>query len=226
MANYSIYVLDESDITLNGAVLDGVNQGSGVHLVGATLTINAPNWTPISISDGGTDASFGDSDNDQTLNGAQEIDGTTYASGTVVEAEYQFTVEDPSGTTYTLIGFNVNNSSPAYGTVEGLAFIGTFPPVGVPLTVISNGEGPNYLAIDYAVPCFTSGTLISTPTGQRRIDDLCVGDQVLTHAGPASPIRWPCSRCGTLNHYPALGASWPGGEADQIRRRSPRSGGS
>jgi len=190
MPDYTIYVLDESDATISGAVLDGVTQGDGSHLVGATITVNAPNWTAINISDAGGDVSFGDNDGNQTLNGAQEIDGVTYADGTQVEAEYEITLQDANGNTYTALGFNVNNSSPSFGTVEGLAFVGVMPPVGVPLTVTSSGEGPNYLASDYAVPCFTKGTRIMTPGGQRKIEDLVVGDIVSTANGDEAHIRW------------------------------------
>jgi len=192
MVDYTIYQLDESNLTISGGQqLDGVTQGDGSHLEGETITINAANWTGINITD--NDTSFGDSDTSQTLNGAQTIDGTTYASGTVVEAEYSLTVTDGTNT-WTLVGFNVNNSSPAYGTIEGIAVIGGpggFPPVGVPLTVTAAQEGPNYLASDYATPiCFTSGTLIRTPSGERPIETLAVGDLVLTEANGPQPIRW------------------------------------
>ncbi|MBT0958906.1 Hint domain-containing protein [Alphaproteobacteria bacterium KMM 3653] len=194
MSDYSIYVLDESDVTIsNGVGLDGVNQGNGSHLVGETLTFANQNFTQIEISDGGTDANFGDSDGDQTLNGAQEVDGVTYADGTAVEAEYSFVVTDGTDT-WTLIGFNVNNSSPAYGTVEGIAVIGGpggFPPAGVPLTVISASEGPNNAASAHATPiCFAAGTLIECADGLRRIEEIVPGDMVRVSGGGLRPVLW------------------------------------
>ena len=45
MPDYSIYVLDEADITLSSSQLDGVTQGDGSHLVGVTLTLNSPAFT-------------------------------------------------------------------------------------------------------------------------------------------------------------------------------------
>ncbi|MEL6607390.1 MAG: Hint domain-containing protein [Pseudomonadota bacterium] len=198
MADYTIYVLDESDVTfLSGGPLDGENQGSGVHLTNTTttFTVDTPAWTPIDITD--NDLNFGDSDSSQKLNGAQEIDGTTYASGTVVEAEYGFEVEDEDGNIWQLIAFNVRESGsefPVYGTVEGIAVIGgpgDFPPAGQVLTVISNQEGPNYAAADYATPiCFDAGTPIRTPGGWAAVDALAPGDVVLTRDAGPQTVRW------------------------------------
>lgn len=189
MADYSIYILDESDITIDGAVLDGVTQGSGSHMVGATIVLENDNWNEVLVTD--NDSDFGDTDGSQVLNGDQVIDGVTYAGGTALEAEYALTVTDGTNT-YTVVAFNVNNSNPAYGTIEGLAFIGPeggFPPVGVELTVISNEEGPNYAAADYATPiCFGPGTLIGTAIGPRPVE-------MLSPATSWSPRATGCSRC-------------------------------
>ncbi|MBB95096.1 MAG: type I secretion protein [Rhodobacteraceae bacterium] len=38
--------------------------------------------------------------------------------------------------------------------------------------------------------CFTPGTLIRTPRGDRPIEDLVIGDRVLTHDNGPQPIRW------------------------------------
>ena len=40
------------------------------------------------------------------------------------------------------------------------------------------------------VACYATGTLIRTPTGDKPIESLCIGDPVLTHTGAARPIRW------------------------------------
>ncbi|MEL7212878.1 MAG: Hint domain-containing protein [Pseudomonadota bacterium] len=203
--DYDIYILDESDLTIVGGVLDGVSQGDGSHLNGATITLNSGAWRAISISD--NDGNFQDSDNSQVLDGAQTIDGTSYADGTVVEAEYGLELSDGTNT-WTVVGFNVNNSSPAYATVEGLAFVGGpggFPPVGVPLTVTNTFEGPNFTASNYATPiCFASGTRIATPNGLRRVEEIEVGDLVLTDTHGPQPVRWRAAR-----EMPAIGKLAP-----------------
>lgn len=43
-------------------------------------------------------------------------------------------------------------------------------------------------------PCFTRGTLIETPRGPRRVEDLRPGDLVLTRDDGPQPIRWVGSR--------------------------------
>lgn len=198
MADYSIWVLGESNLTFTGSVtLDGITQGDGSHLVGETMTVTATNaQTEVFISDDGSDTNFADNDSNQTLDGAQTINGVTYADGTRIEAEYEFTVrDDATGDTYRVLAVNIVNSSPSYATNEAIAFIGTPPPVGTPLTVISAQEGPSNSgggAVDETeiVPiCLTTGTLIETPRGPVAIEELRSGDAVLNSDGTIITVR-------------------------------------
>lgn len=200
MADYSVWILEESNISVTGGVsLDGITQGDGSHLDGEFITLNSNAWLETFIRDGGSDTNFDDNDGNQRLDGAQTIDGTTYSDGTRVEAEYFIEVRDPDGNTYEMVSFNVNNSSPSYATVEGLAFVGPpqgWPPIGVPLEVIRSEEGPGSFgrpsidASDLVVPCFTPGTMITTPKGQRPVEDLVLGDKVLTLDNGFRRIAW------------------------------------
>ena len=52
--------------------------------------------------------------------------------------------------------------------------------------------------------CFLRGTAIRTPDGEVRIEDLRVGDPVLTVRGEAVPIRWVARHL-----YRKGGPSWP-----------------
>ncbi|MGB0497587.1 MAG: Hint domain-containing protein [Rubricella sp.] len=197
MPVYTLYTLPESELTISGgAVLDGVTQGTGEHLVGETITLNSNSWQTIQIDD--DDANFDDNDTGQTLDGAATVDGITFPDGRVIEAEYTLTVQDPDGNSYTIIGYNIRAASgdpSSYSTIEGLAFIGPvggFPPVGVPLTVVSNAEGPSGTTTyaSYATPpCFTAGARIETPSGAVAIETLRPGDIVITAEGPR-PVRW------------------------------------
>ena len=202
MANYSVWLLEASSITVSGGKsLSGVTQGDGSHLVGETIRLDSDDWIESFISDVGSDTSFDDNDGNQRLDGAQTIDGVDYASGTGVEAEYRITLRNPAtGETWDAVGYNVKNSSPAYATIEGLSFVGppgAFPPVGVDLVVDAAFEGPGSFgqppieADALASPiCFTRGTLIATPRGQRAIETLAPGDLVCTADEGAVPIRW------------------------------------
>ncbi len=40
------------------------------------------------------------------------------------------------------------------------------------------------------IPCFTPGTLIATPQGERKVEDLQVGDRVITRDNGIQAIRW------------------------------------
>ncbi|NIZ15042.1 Hint domain-containing protein [Phaeobacter sp. HF9A] len=44
--------------------------------------------------------------------------------------------------------------------------------------------------IEQVVPCFTPGTLIATPRGERLVEDLEVGDRVITRDNGIQAIRW------------------------------------
>ena len=39
-------------------------------------------------------------------------------------------------------------------------------------------------------PCFTPGTMIATPFGETRVEDLAVGDRIITRDNGIKPIRW------------------------------------
>lgn len=192
---YTVWMVEKSNITVsNGVNLNGVTQGVGTHLVGQTITFTSNDWVETFIDD--EDINFEDNDGTQALAGAQTIDGTPYASGTRVEAEYRIIISDGTNS-WTAYAYNVNDSTPAYATIEGLVVqpdaFGNFPPVGVPLTVTFAAEGPSgtnpYTLYDQP-PCFTPGTLIDTPTGPRRIETLLPGDLVVTRDNGPQTLRW------------------------------------
>ncbi|NHB78415.1 Hint domain-containing protein [Rhodobacter calidifons] len=200
MAQYSVWILEKGNITVSGGgSLDGVTQGDGSHLRGREITLNSNQWVETFIED--NDPNFDDNDATQALSFAQTIDGQTYAAGTRVEAEYIVYLLDPqTGITYTAYAYNVNNSSPAYGTIEGLAFLGGangFPPVGRPLTVVNTSEGPGFSGnppVPYdqlaGPPCFTPGTLIDTVDGPRPVERLAPGDLIRTRDHGLQVLRW------------------------------------
>ena len=143
--------------------------------------MNNRNWIEVEITDPGSDTDFRDNDGGQRLVNPLSLDGQSFSAGTVVEAEYSFTVS--YGTqSWTLIAFNVRTGSPPFGTVEGLAFIGPeggFPPTGVPLEITGAAEGPNFDSSEYATPiCFAAGTQIAVPGGTRAVEKLRAGDIV------------------------------------------------
>lgn len=104
---------------------------------------------------------------------------------------------DPSDYTVTI-------SSSGLVTVTLLPGV-TIPPTGVTMSLVvsassGNGNGNNdsltvSVQIDSdVVPCFVSGTGIDTETGSRPVEDLRIGDRVLTQDGKSMAIRWIGSR--------------------------------
>jgi len=60
---------------------------------------------------------------------------------------------------------------------------------------ISNGTDTDVGFVNAtSVPCFVAGTLIATPEGDRRAEDLLPGDLVMTKDEGAQPLRWVGSR--------------------------------
>lgn len=51
-------------------------------------------------------------------------------------------------------------------------------------------------------PCFCAGTYIRTINGDIAVEDLVIGDQVLTLNGKTKPITWIGSRKDHASHYP------------------------
>lgn len=200
--SYTIWAIAEASLTITGTTggngLDGITQGDGSHLVGATIVWNGGGWDAIAVTD--NDPNFDDNDSSQRV--TQTIFGVSYTNR-IIEAEYTIVLRDPDGNEYTAIGVNVNEpgQSPAYATVEGLAFVGARPPSGVPLLVVSAREGPGSLgqpslpAADFFVPpCFTTGVLIRTAEGARPVETLRPGDRIWTADAGLRPLRLLLSR--------------------------------
>ena len=128
----------------------------------------------------GADALYGD-DGPDFLDGGADQDTLYGGIGDTITGGGTGTDEDVLdltawGKAFTNIIFDPLN--PENGTVQFLdgsgAVIGTM----------------SFTDIETVVPCFTPGTLITTPLGLRRVEDLCEGDLVMTRDSGMQPIRW------------------------------------
>ena len=117
-------------------------------------------------------------------------DGTTTNTITVTEDLAG------SGLRYAFVG----NSPETYNIVLPEGWTYSVRPLGQATAFVLNDPstpGPD-AAIFVADPsnvsvtnvCFTRGAMVSTPTGDRAIEDLGEGDLVLTRDGGAQPLRW------------------------------------
>ncbi|GGD32703.1 Ig-like domain-containing protein [Sinisalibacter lacisalsi] len=48
----------------------------------------------------------------------------------------------------------------------------------------------NFYEIENVIPCFTPGTMIATPKGERRVEELKAGDRVITRDNGIQEIKW------------------------------------
>ncbi|MEM1374906.1 MAG: Hint domain-containing protein [Pseudomonadota bacterium] len=115
-------------------------------------------------------------DNDLSENGGVEVthingiavqpgDSVTLATGQTVtlNADFTFDIQSTSDTEEVVFTYAVEDSQ------------------GVTDTAFVTLE---------TIPCFVAGTLILTPGGERQIDTLRPGDEVITHDNGPQPIRW------------------------------------
>lgn len=138
------------------------------------------------------------------------VGNQTFAPGTLqIEAEYRVNLLGDDGKLYELIGVTARPyiadpsgdvSKARVGQelgIIGFTFSGPngWPPEGVTLNWQANAaDGPSIpwvnIPTEEEIPCFTTGTLIETPEGLRRVEELVPGDLVLTLDNGAQPVRW------------------------------------
>jgi hypothetical protein len=73
----------------------------------------------------------------------------------------------------------------------------------------SGGGEIHYFAYQGTIPCFTDGTLIRTVSGDAAVEDLAIGDHVVTASGDARRIRWPRHRAVACARHPDAAVVWP-----------------
>ena len=92
--------------------------------------------------------------------------------------------------------FSTTGTSLGSVTVAGTSFSTGTVTAGQsgPLTVTETGSSGAFNVTFDATPgstaCFVGATLIATADGEKRIDELVIGDLVLTNSGNAVPVRW------------------------------------
>jgi hypothetical protein len=89
-------------------------------------------------------------------------------------------------TTYTYVGFLEGTGATiwSYEGLEGLAYV-----------ILANSNdlaSPTAYTVDpVTFPyCLLAGTMVATPSGDRRVEDIRPGDEVLTADGAATAVRW------------------------------------
>ncbi|WP_037314835.1 Hint domain-containing protein [Ruegeria halocynthiae] len=167
-------------------VLDPANPGANGTVVGSSLTVQK-----FDIVD------HNDDDLINRLNPPGGGAGDT-VDGVDITASYfndMVTIELPDGTevTYSGVTFYLADGREVFTPTDGQVLQnGTF--VGSSVTDFSDFGG-SFGSVDISngdlgPPCFTPGTLIETPGGARRVEDLKPGDLIITADHGAQPLLW------------------------------------
>ena len=115
----------------------------------------------------GSDALFGGQDSDVFIGGN---------GGDVVVGG-----EDADGTDVDVLDLTDSN-------VDRIEYIDGDPEAGT--VFFNDGSTMTFSEIENVIPCFTPGTLIATPRGERPVEDLQVGDRVITRDNGIQEIAW------------------------------------
>lgn len=154
----------------------------------------------------GNDTIEGGSGDDEITGGAGD-DTFAFADGSGADTIVDFDIYDDDDDGYTNDQLDVSGLTDANGDAvqpwdvvvsddgNGNALL-TFPNGE---TVVINGVDPATVAEEgklhsMGIPCFTTGTMIDTPTGPVAVEDLAPGDLVTCSNGAALPVLWAGGR--------------------------------
>ncbi len=91
----------------------------------------------------------------------------------------------------------------AAGTHATLHIQGSFTSNDFHISSYASGSGTTI------VDCFAAGTRIATAPGEKRIEDLAIGDVVTAHFGGPTAIQWIGRRRVDCARHPDPPAAWP-----------------
>lgn len=87
---------------------------------------------------------------------------------------------------------DLTGAAPTNGALQ-VTYSGSNPENGIVEFFDENGASTgtmDFFNIENVIPCFTPGTLIATLRGEKRVEDLRVGDRVITRDNGMQEIRW------------------------------------
>lgn len=159
--------------------------------IGQTFTFNggSPTGVYVNDDDGQFEDYYVESGSAQTLAQDTTINGVTYSAGSVIENE--FSMLDSSGNEIFVVRIDGVNVGFTYPT-------GQEPSPGQTFTASSgrdgaasdSGDGVSSTEPYSGVICFAKGTRIRMPGGTCPVEDLQIGQYVLTMDRGPEPILW------------------------------------
>jgi Hint domain len=123
---------------------------------------------------------------DQTV---VESGGAIALGGATLDVSLVDSFAPSVGETFVII--NNETAAAVSGTFAGLAEGATFEADGswFQISYAGGSSGRDVVLTDVAA-CYCAGTLIRTPCGNKRVEKLQIGDELMTAAGLARPIKW------------------------------------
>jgi autotransporter passenger strand-loop-strand repeat protein len=213
VSNETVYSGGEIFMPLKGAQATGITiESSGTGAVNGNAT-----FSNIILNGGTLELESPKS----TVLGGLTFTGTT---GTILVSSL---ISSGSGNSETISGFGAGDVILIDGFGNGTSFSNSYNSVlGLTIETVSNSSNPSNeksqsftfagsLAPSFfmdttsgsnseitAAPCFASGTRILTPRGEVQVQNLKVGDMVITREGEDKPIQWIGQRMLNLRQHP------------------------
>ena len=195
--NDVLYGEDDNDTILGGAdddYIDGGIDDDSLDGGDGDDTIVGGQGDDTIVGAAGNDSMRGDAGRDTftNVNGGDTIDG---GAGT---DETDYDVIDLRGSLSPGGGYRIVNVTEDIDPGDDTD--GDSPNDGIDGTIVfTDASGTETGRLDFTnieeiIPCFTPGTLIATPKGERRVEDLVVGDRVITRDNGIQEIRWVGAR--------------------------------
>lgn len=155
---------------------------------GVKFTLDTSSLTQVTINDTEEGAAGSTFDDSSTGSSNQIVTSTSNSSvaaeGLHLEDEYEVTLAATDGTEYRLVAVSDGTN------IIGYTFDGAWPPAGTELQVVPNSWDDD----QSMVPCFTAGVELEAPNGVILVEDIEVGDRILTRDHGAQEVRWIGSR--------------------------------
>jgi len=180
---------DSIDVTDDVGTLNGTPQGTRINNVRAkggadTISITDSTITGVVNSNGGQDVVTIQGSSIGTINlggGADTLDFINSSASSISGGSGSDALNLPVGTVVT------DETHGTFTTTLGGSYSlssGSF--------ILPTGQTVTYSAVESGVgiPCFTPGTMITTPKGPKPIEQLSVGDLVITQDHGLQAIRW------------------------------------
>ena len=157
----------------------------GAVATGAAVNFEAPNAAVLAIDfSGSLAATIGDFDGSDSI----DLKALGYVQG-----QSSYTVGGPGSTQVT-----VHEGTQSFDLLFASAITTS------EFNLQQDGDGT-----EITVTCYCSGTLIQTEGGEVAVENLAIGDKVVTQSGEAKPIKWIGHRSLVCSRQPDPRDVWP-----------------